>query len=152
MADWSLDVTTIIRHNVIQRLLPACIDGGASATWRSVQMSRSDHKGFRPLSFINVYVFLCARRFTVPWDESNHEIVSNARFYNWAQELRGSSRHMYIWIKKETRSLARPSLENHKAIGLLSNTGPDPLKITKLPSQHSMFGQHRPASEMVAHF
>ena len=28
--------------------------------------------------------------------------------------------------------------ENHKNIGFLSNTDPDPLKITKLPSQHSM--------------
>ena len=28
-----------------------------------------------------------------------------------------------------------------------SNTNPDSLKITKLPSQHSMFSQHRPASE-----
>ena len=28
-----------------------------------------------------------------------------------------------------------------------SNTGLDPLKITKLPSQHSMLGHHRPASE-----
>ena len=34
-------------------------------------------------------------------------------------------------------------------IGFLSNTGPDPLKITKLPSQHSMLGQHRPASKML---
>ena len=32
-------------------------------------------------------------------------------------------------------------------IGFLSNTGPDPLKITKLPSQHSMLGHHRHASE-----
>ena len=30
------------------------------------------------------------------------------------------------------------SLENHKNIWFLSNTGPDPLKITKLSSQHSM--------------
>ena len=26
--------------------------------------------------------------------------------------------------------------ENHKNIGFLSNTDPDPLKITKVPSQH----------------
>ena len=38
-------------------------------------------------------------------------------------------------------------LKNHKNIGFLSNTGPDPLKITKLPSQHSMLGQHLHASE-----
>ena len=37
-----------------------------------------------------------------------------------------------------------PPLKNHKNIGFLSNTGPDPLK--KLQSQHSMLGNHRPAS------
>ena len=30
-----------------------------------------------------------------------------------------------------------------KNLGFLSNTGPDPLKITKLSSQHSMLGHHR---------
>ena len=40
-----------------------------------------------------------------------------------------------------------PRLENYKNIGFLSNTGLDPLKITELPSQHSMLGHHRPASE-----
>ena len=29
-----------------------------------------------------------------------------------------------------------PHLKNHKNIGFLSNTGPDPLKITKIPSQN----------------
>ena len=38
-------------------------------------------------------------------------------------------------------------LKNHKNIGFLSNTGLDPLKITKLPRQHSMVGHHRHASE-----
>ena len=40
-----------------------------------------------------------------------------------------------------------PPLKNHKNIGFLSNTGPDPLTITKLPSQHSMLGHHRHSSE-----
>ena len=31
-----------------------------------------------------------------------------------------------------------PSREKYKNIGFLSNTGLDPLKITKLPIQHSM--------------
>ena len=38
-------------------------------------------------------------------------------------------------------------LKNHKNLEFLSNTGPDPLKITKLPSQHSMFGHHQHTSE-----
>ena len=37
-----------------------------------------------------------------------------------------------------------PPLKNHKNIGLLSNTGPDLLKIKKLPSQRSMLGHHWP--------
>ena len=32
-------------------------------------------------------------------------------------------------------------LKNRKNIWILSNTRPDPLKITKLPSQHSVIGQ-----------
>ena len=41
-----------------------------------------------------------------------------------------------------------PSLKNHENIGFFSNTGLDPLKITKLPtSQYSMFGHHQHASE-----
>ena len=40
-----------------------------------------------------------------------------------------------------------PPLKNHKFIGFPSNTGPDPLKITKLPSRHSTVGQYQPASE-----
>ena len=37
--------------------------------------------------------------------------------------------------------------ENHKNIEYLSNTGPDPLKFSKLPSQHSTLGHHRHPSE-----
>ena len=37
--------------------------------------------------------------------------------------------------------------EKYQNKGFLSNTGPDPLKITKLPSQHSMLGHYRHASE-----
>ena len=37
-------------------------------------------------------------------------------------------------------------MENYKNKGLLYWSGP--LKITKLPIQHSMLGHHRPASEL----
>ena len=40
-----------------------------------------------------------------------------------------------------------PPPGKHKIIGLLSNSGPDPLKIAKLLSQHSMLGHHQHASE-----
>ena len=38
-------------------------------------------------------------------------------------------------------------LKNNNAIEFLSDTGLDPWKITKLPSQHSMFVYHLPASK-----
>ena len=43
-----------------------------------------------------------------------------------------------------------PPLKNHKNIGFLCNTAPNPLKnhkATKIPRKHSMLGHHRPASE-----
>ena len=45
------------------------------------------------------------------------------------------------------RESSPPPPEKYKFIGFPSNTGPDPLKITKLPSQHSTMGHYRPASE-----
>ena len=39
-------------------------------------------------------------------------------------------------------------LKNHKNIGFPSNIDLDTLKITKLPSQHSMVGHYWHASEM----
>ena len=39
-----------------------------------------------------------------------------------------------------------PTPENHKNLGFLSNTGPDPLKNHKATMQHSMLGHHRPTS------
>ena len=38
-------------------------------------------------------------------------------------------------------------LKNHKNIGFPSSIDPDPLKITKLPSQHTMIGHYRHARE-----
>ena len=43
---------------------------------------------------------------------------------------------------------SRPLLKNHKNIGFLSNTGQDTWKITKLPNQLSMLGQHRQARDI----
>ena len=45
------------------------------------------------------------------------------------------------------RQGVRTPLKNRKNMRILSNTGPDPLKIAMLPSQHSSLGHHRPASE-----
>ena len=42
-----------------------------------------------------------------------------------------------------------PSLENRKPLGLFSNTCPDPMENQKLPSQHSILGNYRPASVLL---
>ena len=39
-----------------------------------------------------------------------------------------------------------PTLKNYRNTGFYSNAGPDPLKITRLPSRDSMLGHHRHAS------
>ena len=44
--------------------------------------------------------------------------------------------------------VSEPPLKNHKVIGYLSNTCPDPMRnLNKLPSLHSMLSHHRPESE-----
>ena len=60
---------------------------------------------------------------------------------------------LHVQIQRGDRGSASPPPpppppgKLQKNIGFLSNTGPNPLKITKLPIQHSMLGHHRPASE-----
>ena len=57
----------------------------------------------------------------------------------------------FAWVDPEGggggQGSGAPAPKNHKHIGFLSITGPDPLKITKLQSQHSMLGHHRHASK-----
>ena len=52
-------------------------------------------------------------------------------------EQRHDAKHARIQ-KEGGKGCPDPGLNNHKFIGFPSNIGPDPLKITKLPSQHSM--------------
>ena len=49
-------------------------------------------------------------------------------------------------IQRGDRGSGHPRLKNHKNIEFLSNR-PDPLKFSKLPSQHSTLGHHRHASK-----
>ena len=52
-----------------------------------------------------------------------------------------------ILCMRGSRGGDRPPSENRKFIGFPIDTGLDPLKITKLPSQHSMWGHYWPASK-----
>ena len=50
-------------------------------------------------------------------------------------------------IQREGHGVLTPMKNHKKNIGFLCNIVPDPLKITKLPSQHSMLGRHWHTSE-----
>ena len=74
----------------------------------------------------------------------DEEVEQKFLYQDNLQQLRHVA---HVRIQRGGSGSVPPSLKNHKNIGCLSNTGLDPLKITKLPSQHSMLGHHRHASE-----
>ena len=55
--------------------------------------------------------------------------------------------HWSVPCRTGVKGSGPPPPENHKNIEYPSNTGPDPLKFSKLPSQHSTLGHHRHPSE-----
>ena len=57
------------------------------------------------------------------------------------------SHNVFTWADPEGSTGVWTHPEKSQIYRALSNTGPDPLKITKLPSQHSMLGHHWNASE-----
>ena len=79
---------------------------------------------------------------------SEYSVDFNRGFqgFSMANLEKGISECQTVWICMcGSRGGGRgsgPPLNNRKNIGFLSNTGLDPLKITKMPSQHSMLG-HR---------
>ena len=50
-------------------------------------------------------------------------------------------------VERGWQRVLTPSLENRKPLGLFSNSGP--LENQKLPSQHSILGNYRPASVLL---
>ena len=50
-------------------------------------------------------------------------------------------------IKRGDRGPGPPPPEKSQKYRVLCNSGPDPLKITKLPSKHLMLGHHRHAAK-----
>ena len=60
-----------------------------------------------------------------------------------------SAQSTKIKMRGSRERVLTPSLENRKPLGLFSNTGPDHLEKQKLPSQHSILGNNRPASVLL---
>ena len=64
----------------------------------------------------------------------------------WAQVWCKFSLALHARIQKWTGG---PDPLKIKEYSFFINTGPDPMKVTKLPSQHSMWGHYRHAREMA---
>ena len=76
------------------------------------------------------------------------KVRASTRQYNRHNTLIRFMSMRSAWVDPEGRGggggAGGRHLKNHKNIGFLCNTSPDPLK---LPSQHSILGHHRHASE-----
>ena len=75
--------------------------------------------------------------------EINHTFIDNSA----EKDQIGRNLDIYVRIQRGGGAGGPDPPGNFKNICFLSITGPDPLKIIKLPIQHSMLGHHRPASE-----
>ena len=91
-------------------------------------------------------------------------LISQPKHLLWVLKRTVSLRQLFCWVPKTNHvqiqrrrgvggggggggTGVQTPLKNHKNIGFLSNSGLDHLKITKLPSEHSMLGHHQHASE-----
>ena len=92
---------------------------------------------FRKECFVNLKICACDRKY-----------ASRCARYNWFSVYLNKCIHCPVpCADPEGEKGVRTPLKNHKNIEFLSNTGPDPLKFSKLRSQHSTLGHHRHASE-----
>ena len=67
--------------------------------------------------------------------------------YKYFDTLNSDEQWSHARIERWAVGLYPSIPEKSQNIGFSSNTGQDPLIITKLPSQHSMLSHHRHASE-----
>ena len=93
--------------------------------------SRSDPNGIQENCFVSLKCCACDRKYAKCRTKVDTHDKMGFQYISIS---------VYI-----VQSYAR--IQNHKNIEFLSNTGPDPLKFSKLPSQHSTMGHHRHARE-----
>ena len=82
----------------------------------------------------------------VSCSKTQHSDAGDARNYSIAAhstkiKMRGS--------REEVAEGPDPYPGKSETFGLYSNTGPDPLENQKLPSQHSILGNYRPAGVLL---
>ena len=106
--------------------------------------SRSDRMEFSKECFVNFKICACDRKYAVSYKADAHDKKGFQYISISVYIVRSHAR-----IQREGQKVRTPPPppKNHKNIEFLSNTGPDPLKFLKLPSQHSTLGHRRQASE-----
>ena len=88
---------------------------------------------FRKECFVNLKMCACNRKYAKCRTKADaHDKIG----------FQYISISLYIGSRGETGG-PDPPQKNHKNIEFLSNTGPDPLKFSNLPSQQSTLGHHR---------
>ena len=104
---------------------------------------------FRKECFVNLKMCACDRKYAKCCTKADaHDKMGFQYISICVYIVRSHAR-----IQRGDRGCIPPPPENSQ----LSNTGPDPLKFSKLTSQHSTLGHHRHASRkrhlmMMAHF
>ena len=96
------------------------------------------------IPFLRNYFCFSGRMVVV---ENEDPLISNYMRFWYFWHRPSTKAQMSLCLCGSREGTGGPSLKNHKNIGFLSNCGPDPLNITKLPRQHSMLGHHQHASE-----
>ena len=106
--------------------------------------SRSDPNGIQERMFRELKkLFMCDRKYTKCLTKADAHDKMGFQYISISVYIVRS----HARIQRGDRGSGAPPLKNHKNIEFLSNTGQDPLKFSKLPSQHSTLGYHRHASE-----
>ena len=69
-------------------------------------------------------------------DMQQSQIVLTKVAHGSKMHLGSKKNQLHAQIQKWEQGVRTQPLENHKALEFLTNTGPDPLKIIKLPNRH----------------
>ena len=126
----------------IFKIIKGVWDNGTPFQGLSISKNRSSN--FRGVLYFNIY-FLCIflDDGAPPFKQSKHIYVANICH---RRSKIGFPKTFPKFTLHSCADRTHP-LKNHKAIGFLAILVQTPCKITKVQSQHSMLGHHRPASE-----
>ena len=134
-----LQLTKYVKDGVGYKTSTACIRIKVTAKGRKFKVG---HKNVGEQRSLRLF---CAYKVT-------HQSLSFSHMYTQSMKTEEGPDQGIRYIHQQGRLLQAfvrtpPPPENHENRFSLQYCSGSPRKITKLPSQHSMLGQHRPASE-----